>query len=188
MGRVGIDDLEALRTLRLDLSEQSELLAAQTECTFVFTGEHGWPRGVVMSFVEIGGTFWLTAVDTRPHAKALLADPRVTLVVSNAGTGRPGRQMLAIRGVALVHRDRATKEWFFERFTTRMQPADPAAFTRLLDSPRRVVFEVRPVAVAASHDSRKMPGNGRGGATEQPEQDEQAESSVAATPRAPATS
>jgi hypothetical protein len=45
-----------------------------------------------------------------------------------------------------------------------MQPADPAAFARLLDSPKRLVIEVRPVAIAVSHDSRKMPGNGRGGA------------------------
>jgi general stress protein 26 len=166
VGRVGIDDLEALQTLRLDLSEQDELLDAQTECTFVFSNEQGWPSGVIMSFIRGDGAFWLTAVDTRPHARALAADPRVTLVVSNAGTGSPGRQMVAIRGVALVHRDRPTKEWFFQRFTARMQPADPTAFARLLDSSKRVVVEVRPVAVAVSHDSRKMPGNGRGGPAE----------------------
>ena len=163
MGRIGIDDLEALQTLRLNLAEQSELLDAQTECTFVFTNEQGWPSGVIMSFVRADGAFWLTAVESRQHARSLAADPRVTLVVSNAGTGSPGRQMLAIRGVALVHRDPPTKEWFFERFTSRMQPADPGSFARLLDSPKRVVVEVRPVAVAVSHDSRKMPGNGRGG-------------------------
>lgn len=166
MGRVGIDDLEALQTLRLDLSEQDELLDAQTECTFVFHNEQGWPSGVVMSFVRSDGAFWLTAVETRPHAKALALDPRVTLVVSNAGTGSPGRQMIAVRGIALVHRDRPTKEWFFEQFTARMQPADPTAFSRLLDSSKRVVFEVRPVAIAVSHDSRKMPGNGRGAPAE----------------------
>lgn len=40
---------------------------------------------------------------------------------------------------------------------------DPTAFIRLLDSPQRVIIEVRPVAIAASHDSRKMTGDGRGG-------------------------
>ncbi len=162
MGRVGIDDLEALQSLRLDLSAQDELLDAQTECTFVFQGEHGWPSGVVMSFLRADGAFWLTAVRSRPHAKALARDPRVTLVVSNAGTGSTGRQMLAVRGVATVHDDAPTTAWFLERFTARMQPGDPVAFARLLDSPGRVVVEVRPVAVAVSHDSRKMPGNGRG--------------------------
>ncbi|MEU0483044.1 pyridoxamine 5'-phosphate oxidase family protein [Streptosporangium sp. NPDC006013] len=163
MGRVGVDDLEALQSLKTGRAEQGELLEKQTECTFVFANEHGWPSGVIMSFFVEDGTFWLTAVESRPHARALAADPRVTIVVSNSGTGTPGRQMLAIRGVATVHRDAKTKEWFFEKFTTRMQPEDPAAFTRLLDSPNRVVFEVRSVATAVSHDSRKMPGNGRGG-------------------------
>jgi general stress protein 26 len=164
VGRVGIDDLEALQTLKLDLSEQDELFVAQTECTFVFANAEGWPSGVIMSFVRADGAFWLTAVEGRAHVKALAGEPRVTLVVTNAGTGSPGRQMLAVRGVATVHRDRATLEWFLPRFTSRMQPADPAAFARLLDSPKRVVVEVRPVAIAVSHDSRKMPGNGRGGA------------------------
>jgi general stress protein 26 len=165
VGRIGIDDLEALQTLKLDLSEQDELFVAQTECTFVFANGEGWPSGVVMSFVRADGAFWLTAVEGRAHVKALAGEPRVTLVVTNAGTGSPGRQMLAVRGVASVHRDRATLEWFLPKFTSRMQPADPVSFARLLDSPKRVVVEVQPVAMAVSHDSRKMPGNGRGGAT-----------------------
>ena len=105
MGRIGIDDLEELQSLKLDLSEQDELLDTQTECTFVFANDQGWPSGVIMSFVRADGSFWLTAVETRAHAKALATEPRVTLVVSNAGTGSPGRQMLAVRGVATVHRD-----------------------------------------------------------------------------------
>jgi hypothetical protein len=144
VGRIGIDDLEELQTLRLDLSEQEELLEAQTECTFVFANDQGWPSGVIMSFVRADGAFWLTAVENRVHVKALAAEPRVTT----------------------VHRDRETLEWFLPKFTSRMQPTDPVAFARLLDSPRRVVFEVRPVAIAVSHDSRKMPGNGRGGPAE----------------------
>ena len=166
MGRIGIDDLEELQTLRLDLSEQDELLDAQTECTFVFAGKDGWPSGVIMSFLRADGAFWLTAVENRAHVRALATEPRVTLVVTNAGTGSPGRQMLAVRGVATVHRDRETIEWFLPRFTGRMQPTDPAAFARLLDSPKRLVIEVRPTAIAVSHDSRKMPGNGRGGSRE----------------------
>ena len=63
MGRIGIDDLEELQSLKLDLSEQDELLDAQTECTFVFSGKDGWPSGVIMSFVRADGAFWLTAVE-----------------------------------------------------------------------------------------------------------------------------
>lgn len=163
MDRVGVDNLEDLRGVALGQAEQSELLSAQTECTFAFVNEAGWPSGVVMSFVEIDGGFWLTAVEGRSHVRAIATEPRVSLVVSNAGTLLPGRRMLALRGVATVHRDAGTKAWFFERFTARHQPKEPADFVKLLDSPNRVVIEVRPTAVAVSHDSSKIAGNGRGG-------------------------
>lgn len=163
MRKVGVDDLEDLRGVVLGQGEQSELLSTQSECTFVFINESGWPSGVVMSFVEIDGGFWLTAVQGRAHVRALASEPRVSLVVSNAGTPLPGRRMLALRGVATVHRDAKTKAWFLERFAARQQPQDPAGFVRLLDSPNRIVIEVRPTAVAVSHDSSKIAGDGRGG-------------------------
>lgn len=163
MGRVGVDDLEDLRSLRLDIDSRSALLEAATECTFVFAAESGWPAGVVMSFLVHEGSYWLTAVAGRAHARAVAADPRVTLVVTNAGTGLPGRQMVAIRGVAIIHRDDATKRWFYPAFAARLAPGDPQRFSGLLDSDNRVILEVRPVAVSASHDSRRMPGDGRGG-------------------------
>lgn len=163
MGRIGIDDLENLRGLRLRGDERDELLAVATECTFVFAGPEGWPSGVVMSFLFADGKFWLTAVRGRAHAEALGADPRVCLVVTSQGTDLVGRRMVAVRGTAVVHEDRETKDWFLPRFAAKVKAADPAEFIRLLDSPKRVVFEVTPTEVSASHDSRKMPGDGRGG-------------------------
>ena len=162
MGTVGVDDLEDLRTLRLDAEDRGELLDAQGECTFVFS-RGGWPSGVVMSFIYAEGRFWLTAVTGRAHADALAADPRVTVVVSNRGTDLPGRRMVAVRGVAVVHTDEQTKRWFLPRFAAKHAPGDPDAFVRLLDSPKRLVIEVHPIEVTASHDSRKLAGDGRGG-------------------------
>jgi hypothetical protein len=163
MGRIGVDDLEDLSSLRLDGASQEALLQTATECTFVFKSESGWPAGVVMSYLPHDGGYWLTAVSTRAQARAVASDPRVTLVMTNAGTVLPGRQMLAIRGVAVVHRDEETKRWFYPAFAARLARLDPAAFVRLLDSENRVIIEVRPVGVSASHDSRRMPGDGRGG-------------------------
>jgi hypothetical protein len=164
MGRIGVDDLEDLRTLRLDDDSRDELLSVQTECTFIFADPDGWPCGVVMSFLYADDAFWLTATSTRAHARAIVDNPRVTIVVSSAGTSLPGRRMLAVRGVAQVHTDRETKDWFLPRFAAQLKVAKPDEFMRLLDSEKRVVFKVRPVGIAASHDSRKMPGDGRGGA------------------------
>jgi hypothetical protein len=163
MGRIGVDDLEDLRSLRLDGEGRAELLRVATECTFVFAGPGGWPTGVVMSFLYAEDRFWLTAVAGRAHAEALRTDPRVTVVVSSQGTPLPGRRMIAVRGVAVLRTDRKTKDWFLARFAEKLGPAQPGEFVRLLDSPKRVVFEVTPVAIGASHDSRKMPGDGRGG-------------------------
>jgi len=162
MGQLGIDDLESLKGTHLARADQDELLTAQTECSFVFVNEHGWPSGVVMSFLVVDDTFWLTAVEGRAQVRALADDPRVSIIVSSAGSGLPGRRMLSIRGVAQVHRDVESISWFLDRFTARLQPTDPASWRRLLDSPNRVVIQVHPVAVAVSHDQRKIPGNGRG--------------------------
>jgi hypothetical protein len=162
MGRLGIDDLEQLKGTHLDRSDQAELLTAQTECTFVFAGAESWPCGVVMSFFVDDGTFWLTAVEGRPQVKALDADPRCSIIVSSAGSGLPARRMLSVRCEGTVHRDDTTKQWFLDQFTTRLQPQDPVAWRKLLDSPNRVVFEARPVSVLVSHDQRKIAGNGRG--------------------------
>ncbi|GGO79989.1 hypothetical protein [Nonomuraea cavernae] len=163
MGRTGIDDLEDLRPLRLDADARRELLAVQTECTFTFTTPDGWAAGVIMSFLYEEDRFWLTAVRDRAHAKAVGIDPRVTIVVSNAGTSLPGRRMLAVRGVALTSHDEDTRRWFLPRLAAKLAPGDPGEMVRLLDSPGRVVLEVRPVRIAVSHDSRKLPGDGRGG-------------------------
>jgi hypothetical protein len=164
MALTGIDDLEDLRALRLDEQGRQELLQTATECVFTFANPDGWPSGVVMSFLYAEDRLWLTAVAGRAHAEAIRHDPRVTVVVSNAGTSLPGRRMIALRGVAFLHADEQTKRWFLPRFARKLAPADPDAFARLLDSPHRVIVEVRPVQVTASHDSRKMPGDGRGGA------------------------
>ena len=156
-------DLEDLSRLKLTSDEQAELLDKQTECSVIFLGKDGWPRGVIMSFMFADGCFWLTAVDGRIQTVAMEHDPRVSIMVSGKGTDLPGRQMLSLRGKASVHRDAETKAYFFPRFSKRLAPDDPEAFTRLLDSDNRVIFKVEVVSITASHDSRKMPGDGRGG-------------------------
>lgn len=162
MGRVGIDDIEDLRGLKLDSEGQDELLRVATECTVAYCSPSGWPSGVVMSFLYERDRFWLTAVRGRAHVKGVLHDPRVTIVVSSAGTGLP-RRMMAVAGTVTVHDDAETKAWFYPAFARKLAPKDPDAFVRLLDSPRRVIFEVEPIRVTVSHDSTKMPGDGRGG-------------------------
>jgi len=165
MPKTGVDNLEDLRGLGLDKDNQAELTRSQSECTFVFTNEDGWASGVVMSYIEFDGSFWVTAVEGRGHVRGIEKDPRASLVISNAGTDLPGRRMLSMRGTAIIHRDPVTKAKFLQAFAARHQPENPESFIRLLDSARRVVIQFHPTAVAVSHDSTKMPGNGRGSAS-----------------------
>ncbi|MFL4477314.1 pyridoxamine 5'-phosphate oxidase family protein [Paeniglutamicibacter sp. ORCA_105] len=170
MGETGIDNIEDLRGLGMGKDDRSELIGAQTECTFVFTNEDGWASGVVMSYVEFDGSFWVTAVEGRGHVRGVEKDPRVSMVISNAGTSLAGRRMLSMRGTAIIHRDPATKARFLGPFAARHQPDDPESFIRLLDSPNRVVIQFHPAAGTVSHNSTKLPGNGRGGALPQAKQ------------------
>jgi hypothetical protein len=163
VGRLGIDDLEDLSVARLSASGIAELLEVATEATLVFAGPDGWPMGVVVSFLHDGDRFWVTAVEGRAHTLGARRDARVSLVISSSGTSLPGRRMVAVRGTALVHAGAATKGDVLPKLAGRLAPDDPEAMLRLLDSPKRVVIEIRPVAVSASHDSRRIAGDGRGG-------------------------
>lgn len=161
--RPGEKHVEELAGARLDVVAQRELLETQTEAVLSFL-QDGLPTSVVMSFVaDDDGHLWFATVEGRRQVRGVDSDPRVAVVVSNTGTELPGRRMIAFRGEAQVHRDRTVVLDAVRRLAPRLAPDDPAAFVRLLDSPNRVVIEVAPTRVTASHDSRKLAGDGRGG-------------------------
>jgi len=164
VGKLGVDDLEDMSLARLSGEGVEELLDAATECTLVFSGPDGWPHGVIVSFVRADGRFWLTAVSDRQHTRGIAADPRVTLVVSSAGTGLDGRRMVAIKARAQVHPRPSDQGGGAPTHRRAPRTERPEHMIRLLDTPKRVVIEVRPTAVSVSHDSRTIAGDGRGSA------------------------
>lgn len=161
--QVGAVDIEDLRGAQLRGADRRELLTAQTECTFVFTAPDGGPAAVVLSFAHVDGRFLFTSVDGRVQVRGVERYPRACVVVSNAGTGLPGRRMLSMRGNATVHRDRTAVDAFLPALAARLAPDSTDRFLDLLRSPNRVVLEFVPTAIVASHDSRHMAGDGRGG-------------------------
>lgn len=164
MGRLGVDDLEDLRSARLGQAGIAELLETATEATLVFASEEdGWPQGVVVSFLQVQGSLWVTAVEGRGHTRGLRQDPRATLVVSSTGTTLAGRRMVALRARAIVHGDPAVRQRILPLLAARLAPGDPEAMLRLLDTERRVVIELTEPDVVVSHDSRRIVGDGRGG-------------------------
>jgi hypothetical protein len=175
MGKLGIDDVDDLSGVTLLSKDREELFGNQSECTFIFNRPGGWPSGVVMSYVYSEDSIWIASVIDRPQVSNLSVDPRVTVVVSNSGTETQGRQMIAVRGVTVVHEPgTATFDRMLLIIGSRLQPADPMAFVRLLNTPKRRILQVVPAGVSSSHDSRRMPGDGRGGPAELNSQEKKA--------------
>jgi general stress protein 26 len=109
-----------------------------------------------MNFIHEDDRLWLTAVEGRAQVVALATEPRVSVVVSSAGTALQGRRMVALRGVATVHRDRQVLDHWLDVFAGRWRTEGVAELRRLLDSPNRVVIEVADLRVAVSHDHRRI--------------------------------
>ena len=89
---------------------------------------------------------------------AVERDPRVAIAISSRGTDIGVSQSITHKGIATVHDDPATKEWFYPALAAAVRPGSAAqqdAFVEHLDSPGRVVIEVRPTK-GISFDSEQM--------------------------------
>ncbi|MCF8570172.1 pyridoxamine 5'-phosphate oxidase family protein [Gordonia sp. HY002] len=163
MDKPGTKDIERLSGARLTSEAKAALLAEQTECTFCFLDEDGGPAAVVLSFAVDDDRFWITSVQGRVQVRGVERDPRVSIVVSGTGTGSQGRQMLSITGTAEIHRDISGLGERLDLLAARLAPDHPEKFIALLTSPGRLLIEVTPTSTVASHDSRRLAGDGRGG-------------------------
>jgi hypothetical protein len=151
-------DWEDVRSYTLEEREEAELLARQTECTFIWAGKDGHPMGVVMNYLAHEGRFWLTATEGRPRIAAVRRDPRVSISITSKGSGIEVSKSLTYKGTCVVHEDDETKAWFYPLFAARLRPGDEAkaaSFAAHLNSPGRVVLEIVPER-RIGFDSAKM--------------------------------
>ena len=63
----------------LSAEQEANLLAKQTECTFMWTNTAGEPVGLIMNYVWRDGRFWLTATRSRARVPAIEKRPRVAV-------------------------------------------------------------------------------------------------------------
>jgi general stress protein 26 len=141
------DDFEDLSDFGLSDERERVLFEKQTECTFMWTTRAGEPMGVIMNYLAHGGAFWLTATRRRARVAAIERDPRVAIAISSRGTDIGVSQSVTHKGIAAVHDDRATKDWFYPALAAALRPGSTTqqrSFVDHLDSPGRVVIEVRP--------------------------------------------
>jgi hypothetical protein len=142
-----ITNYEKVDIYPLDADVQEEILQEQNECSFAWATRDHWPVTMVMSYVWRDGKFWLTATSQRPRIAALRRDDRVSLSVSSVGTRFGPAKTVTIKGRCAMRDDQPTKDWFYPALAAAILPGDEKlqrGFQRLLDSPRRLVFEVTP--------------------------------------------
>lgn len=142
----------------LDDADELALIAAQDECTFMWSTREGWPVGVIMSYVFDSGCFWLSVSSLRVRVQAVERDPRVAVCLSSKGAGLQAALSLTYKGSCEVLADRATIDWFLPALARRLRPGNAAAqevFVRLNDTPARRVLKVTPTQ-RIGFDGRKM--------------------------------
>lgn len=153
-----MSDYEDLTSCGLDDDAEQAMLDAARECVFQWTTKAGEPFGVIMSFLEKDGTFWLTAAERRARISAIRRDPRVAITVTSVGSGLRGGMTGSYKGTATVHKSQEVKDWFYPEFCAKIRAGDEAArdaFQAHLDSPDRVIIEVVP-HYKLTFDSAKM--------------------------------
>jgi hypothetical protein len=126
--------------------KKEALLLKQNELTFIWTTKDGHGMGVTMSYIWRNGRIWCTATEQRARMKALARDPRCCVVISSAGVDDELSQSITFKGRAILHKDQATKDWFYPDFArhARSPAPTPEAFVAFLDTPARIIIEVVP--------------------------------------------
>lgn len=144
---MNIQDYDDVTAYSLDADEQEALLAAQNECSFIWDPKDHWPVGVMMSYVWRDGRFWLTCTSQRKRVTALRRNNHVSVVVSNAGTSLGLTTSVTAKGICHLRDDDETKAWFYPALAKAVigeQPELCEMFVAMLDSERRLIFEVVP--------------------------------------------
>ncbi len=146
MSNENVENYDDVTMYGLTPERLEDLLLKQNELTFIWTNNAGHGMGVTMSYIWRHGRIWCTATEQRARMKALARDPRCSVVISSAGTDTDVSQSITFKGEAILHKDQATKDWFYPDFARHANsPAPtPAAFVAFLDTPLRVIIEVVP--------------------------------------------
>ena len=140
-------DYEDVTVFALNDEREAALLAAQTECVFMWTNSDGDAVGVIMNFVHRDGRFWLTGAGQRKRFAALRRRPRASVAITSRGTDIGVSQSITYKGDVVLHEDDETKAWFYPALAARVRPdneSQQAAFVKHLDSPNRLIIELIP--------------------------------------------
>jgi hypothetical protein len=124
----------------------------------MWTTSAGDPVGVFMNFVWANGSFWLTATKQRQRIKAYAKRPRGAIAITSRGTDIGTSQAVTYKGDIVLHDDPEVKAWLYRALAARVRPESEErqrAFVEHLDTPMRVVIELKP-EVRIGFDAESM--------------------------------
>ncbi len=155
-----ITNYEDVTVYGLDPEHEERLIAEQNECTFGWVTKDGSPMAAIMSYLRTDdGTIWMTASGQRKRIPAIRRDPRVVVTITSSGTSMGANKTVTFKGIATVHEDDETRQWFYpllaERLMGKYGPERVLEFAKMLDSPRRVVVSIAP-GLRVGYDGAKM--------------------------------
>lgn len=142
----------------LEEEDEQALIAAQNECTFMWSTNEGWPVGVIMSYVYDRSYFWLSVSSLRVRVQAVAREPRTSISITSKGADMEAPLSLTYKGTCEVLKDQETIDWFLPTLARRLRAGDEQAqkeFVRLNNTPNRRVLKFKPVK-KIGFDSRKM--------------------------------
>src|SRR5215210_6243602 len=113
-------DYEDVTVFALTEDREATLLAAQTECVFMWTNADGDAVGVIMNFVHHDGHFWLTGSGQRKRFAALRR-PSAAVAISSRGTDIGVSQSITYKGSVVLRDDDETKAWFYPALAARVR-------------------------------------------------------------------
>ncbi len=141
--------------LPLCLEDRETLLRGRGECTLVWSRRDGWPVGVTMGYVWTRDRFWLCTGPDRPRVAAVRRDPRVSIIVSDAG-----RSVTAV-GRCRLREDEEARSWVYREFAAHQGALfpdliDATAFENRLARMQQTILEIEPLRFI-SYDGLKAP-------------------------------
>ena len=142
----------------LEKEDEQALIAAQNECTFMWSTKGGWPVGVIMSYIYDRGYFWLSVSSLRVRVQAVVREPRTSISITSKGSELKAPFSLTYKGTCEVLSDRETIDWFLPALAKRLRAGDEQGqreFVRLNNTSNRRVLKFKPVKTIG-FDSRKM--------------------------------
>ena len=110
-----IHNYEKVSIYPLDADVLEKLLSINRECVFNWCTQDNHPMGVVMSYIWMDGRVWLTAGAHRHRISAVRRNPKVSVVITSAGTEFGPGKTVTIKGRCVIHEDRRPRTSFTRR-------------------------------------------------------------------------